>query len=133
VLAAGTPHTVCGLPWGLTRTRYASGVPEIGISGLIVILVVALLVFGPKRLPEIGRSLGKGMREFKDSIAGSDEPDSPSEPLLLEQSEEPETATATGQTGRHLCAGCGVEARAEDRFCSSCGAPLEHSQQALTG
>ena len=44
--------------------------PEIGITGLIVILVVALLVFGPKRLPEIGRSLGKGMREFKDSITG---------------------------------------------------------------
>jgi sec-independent protein translocase protein TatA len=35
-----------------------------------VILIVALLVFGPKRLPEIGRSLGKGMREFKDSISG---------------------------------------------------------------
>ena len=44
---------------------------EIGITGLIVILIVALLVFGPKRLPEIGRSLGKGMREFKDSITGS--------------------------------------------------------------
>jgi sec-independent protein translocase protein TatA len=44
--------------------------PEIGIAGLIVILIVALLVFGPKRLPEIGRSLGKGMREFKDSITG---------------------------------------------------------------
>ena len=42
--------------------------PEIGIAGLVVILVVALLVFGPKRLPEIGHSLGKGMREFKDSI-----------------------------------------------------------------
>ena len=47
--------------------------PEIGIAGLIVILIVALLVFGPKRLPEIGRSLGKGMREFKDSITGADE------------------------------------------------------------
>jgi sec-independent protein translocase protein TatA len=44
--------------------------PEVGITGLIVILIVALLVFGPKRLPEIGRSLGKGMREFKDSISG---------------------------------------------------------------
>ena len=44
--------------------------PEIGITGLIVLLIVALLVFGPKRLPEIGRSLGKGMREFKDSIGG---------------------------------------------------------------
>jgi sec-independent protein translocase protein TatA len=46
--------------------------PEIGIAGLIVILIVALLVFGPKRLPEIGRSLGKGMREFKDSISGEE-------------------------------------------------------------
>jgi sec-independent protein translocase protein TatA len=48
-------------------------VPEIGISGLIIILIVALLVFGPKRLPEMGRSLGKGMREFKDSLSGKDE------------------------------------------------------------
>jgi sec-independent protein translocase protein TatA len=47
--------------------------PEVGITGLIVILIVALLVFGPKRLPEIGRSLCKGMREFKDSITGSDD------------------------------------------------------------
>jgi sec-independent protein translocase protein TatA len=47
--------------------------PEVGITGLIVILIVALLVFGPKRLPEIGRSLGKGMREFKDSITGNSE------------------------------------------------------------
>jgi sec-independent protein translocase protein TatA len=47
--------------------------PEIGIAGLVVILIVALLVLGPRRLPEIGRSLGKGMREFKDSITGRDE------------------------------------------------------------
>lgn len=50
--------------------------PEIGITGLIVILVVALLIFGPKRLPEIGRSLGRGMREFKDSVTGKEEPHS---------------------------------------------------------
>jgi sec-independent protein translocase protein TatA len=47
--------------------------PEIGISGLIIILVVALLIFGPKRLPEIGKSLGRGMREFKDSVTGKDD------------------------------------------------------------
>jgi len=47
--------------------------PEIGISGLIIILVVALLIFGPKRLPEIGKSLGRGMREFKDSVSGKDD------------------------------------------------------------
>jgi sec-independent protein translocase protein TatA len=50
-------------------------VPEIGISGVIILLVVALLIFGPKRLPEIGRSLGRGMREFKESISGDNRDD----------------------------------------------------------
>jgi len=44
---------------------------SIGWQGLVVILIILLLVFGPKRLPEMGRSLGRGMREFKDSITGS--------------------------------------------------------------
>jgi sec-independent protein translocase protein TatA len=44
----------------------------IGPTELIVVLVVALLVFGPKRLPDIGRSLGSGMREFKESVTGAD-------------------------------------------------------------
>jgi sec-independent protein translocase protein TatA len=44
----------------------------IGATEIIILLIVALLVFGPKRLPEMGRSLGRGMREFKDSIAGKD-------------------------------------------------------------
>ena len=43
---------------------------QIGPMEIILVLVVALLVLGPKRLPEAGRSIGKGMREFKDSIAG---------------------------------------------------------------
>jgi sec-independent protein translocase protein TatA len=42
----------------------------IGLPELIVLGLVLLLVFGPKRLPEMGRSLGKGMREFKDSVTG---------------------------------------------------------------
>ena len=45
----------------------------IGIWEIAILLLVALLVFGPKRLPEMGRSLGKGMREFKDSVTGKDE------------------------------------------------------------
>ncbi|MEH3052483.1 MAG: twin-arginine translocase TatA/TatE family subunit [Patulibacter minatonensis] len=40
---------------------------------LIVILVIALLVLGPKRLPDAGRSVGKGLREFKDAISGKDD------------------------------------------------------------
>jgi sec-independent protein translocase protein TatA len=45
---------------------------------LIVVLVIALVVLGPKKLPDVGKSLGKGMREFKESIsgmAGDDEPE----------------------------------------------------------
>jgi sec-independent protein translocase protein TatA len=45
----------------------------VSIPELILLLVVILLIFGPKRVPEIGRSLGKGMREFKNSITGRDE------------------------------------------------------------
>ncbi|MER3409482.1 MAG: twin-arginine translocase TatA/TatE family subunit [Thermoleophilia bacterium] len=46
----------------------------IGPWELAILLLVVLLVFGPKRLPEMGRSLGKGLREFKHSISGKDEP-----------------------------------------------------------
>jgi sec-independent protein translocase protein TatA len=45
----------------------------IGVTELIILLVALLIIFGPKRLPEMGRSLGKGMREFKDSISGKDD------------------------------------------------------------
>ena len=49
---------------------------NVGPMELIVVLVIALVVLGPKKLPEVGKSLGRGMREFKDSISnigGSDE------------------------------------------------------------
>jgi sec-independent protein translocase protein TatA len=46
---------------------------DFSIWQVAIVLVIALLVFGPKRLPELGSSLGKGMREFKDSITGKDE------------------------------------------------------------
>jgi sec-independent protein translocase protein TatA len=42
----------------------------IGVPELLIVLVIALIVLGPKKLPEVGRSLGNGMREFKDSISG---------------------------------------------------------------
>ena len=44
--------------------------PNIGPTELIIVLVIVLLIFGPKRLPGLGKQLGTGMREFKDSISG---------------------------------------------------------------
>jgi sec-independent protein translocase protein TatA len=49
--------------------------PNIGPLEIIILLVIVLVIFGPKRLPELGRGLGKGMREFKDSVTGKDDDD----------------------------------------------------------
>jgi len=46
--------------------------PNIGPLELIVVLVIALVILGPKKLPDMGRSMGKSMREFKDAISGED-------------------------------------------------------------
>jgi len=46
----------------------------IGPGELAIVLVLALIILGPKRLPEVGRSVGRGMREFKDGISGSTAP-----------------------------------------------------------
>jgi sec-independent protein translocase protein TatA len=56
--------------------------PSIGPMELVIVLVIALLVVGPKKLPELGRSLGGGMREFKDSITGKVDADF--EPAAIE-------------------------------------------------
>lgn len=49
--------------------------PNVGPLEIIVVLIVALVVFGPKKLPDLGHSLGKGIREFKGSVTGeTDEP-----------------------------------------------------------
>ena len=59
---------------------------SIGPMELIIVLVIALIVLGPKKLPEVGRSVGKGMREFKDSLNGindDDDDDEDDEPSSL--------------------------------------------------
>jgi len=70
----------------------------IGFPELIVLAIVLLLIFGPKRLPEIGRSMGKGMREFKDSVTGKDDDDeTTSRPVELAAppADPPPAATTT--------------------------------------
>ena len=66
--------------------------PTIGPMELVVVMVIALIILGPKRLPEMGRSLGRGMREFRDGIAArSDEP--AAESGRLEPAETPARTT----------------------------------------
>ncbi len=73
--------------------------PGIGIPELIIVLVILLVIFGPKRLPGLGRSLGSGMREFKDSVTGNskddDEDDRPALTAAPAATTAPAAAPAT--------------------------------------
>jgi sec-independent protein translocase protein TatA len=64
---------------------------------IIIVLVIVLVIFGPKRLPDLGKSLGRGMREFKDSVTGKDK-----EQEQLESSktvdEKPDASATTATT-----------------------------------
>ena len=53
---------------------------NIGPLEIIIVLIIALVVFGPKRLPELGNSLGKGIREFKETISGERKDDDDDDP-----------------------------------------------------
>ena len=65
--------------------------PNVGPMELIVVLAIALIVLGPKRLPEVGRSIGKGMREFKDSLAGDHDDDD--EDVALSEPRSPSSSS----------------------------------------
>jgi len=67
----------------------------IGLPELLILLVVVLIFFGPKRLPEMGRSLGRGLREFKESVTGNDHDDDPAAlPSASETTASPAPAPA---------------------------------------
>ena len=63
--------------------------PNVGPLEIAVVLVIVLIIFGPKRLPELGQSMGRGIREFKNSLSGEKDKDSPEEKRReLESSEQ---------------------------------------------
>ncbi len=99
---------------------------------IIIILIVALLIFGPSRLPELGRSLGKGLNEFRrgtremtqgftEEISKSDGGSTPpAQPALSGQSS---TAASENPSG-NFCTQCGTANPVGARFCNKCGAQL---------
>jgi sec-independent protein translocase protein TatA len=65
---------------------------NIGPMEIIVVLIIALVVFGPKRLPDLGHSLGKGIREFKGSVTGESDGPAQAEPTPVQAEARPATA-----------------------------------------
>jgi len=72
----------------------------IGFPELLIVLVIALIVLGPKKLPEVGRSLGRGMREFKDSISGMSVDDDDDDSTRTLNGSSTPTPTSTSSTTR---------------------------------
>ena len=67
---------------------------NIGLPEILVVLVIALIVFGPKRLPELGRSLGRGINEFKEAMSGDHEDEDDKQLRELQQSKAAAEAEA---------------------------------------
>ena len=72
---------------------------NIGLPEIAIVLVIVLVIFGPKRLPQLGRSLGSGMREFKDAVTGKNKDDDEPEQIVAPPPSPSENVTpASGST-----------------------------------
>jgi sec-independent protein translocase protein TatA len=77
--------------------------PNVGLPEILIVLVIALVVFGPKRLPELGRSVGKGFREFKGAVSGDEDHHDPIHELTESKAEPRPESAVEGKvvTGKH--------------------------------
>lgn len=102
---------------------------------LIVILVIVLLIFGPGKLPELGKAVGDGLRELKKATSNEDKDAAPATlpaapvataptPISAATSTGPVTTTTTTTTTR-VCPSCRGAVTAGDKFCGNCGASMD--------
>ena len=87
--------------------RYHWPMPNIGPLELAIVLIIALVIFGPKRLPELGKSLGNGLREFKNSVSSEPDDDDPPEidNDIDDEDDEEETVVEAASEGSDEPAG----------------------------
>ena len=96
---------------------------------LVVIAVVALLIFGPRRLPEVGRGIGKALSEFRKGAqemteSFKEEVTKPTDDVVgMPAASMPTSASGEPVSGKY-CSKCGAPNTADARFCNRCGAEL---------
>lgn len=99
---------------------------SLGPLEIIVILVVALLIFGPKNLPKLGSALGKTVKNVREGMEGDEDKDDEKKATETEASIEDADADAdAADENVKFCPKCGTKNPADNAFCSKCGAKLE--------
>jgi sec-independent protein translocase protein TatA len=73
---------------------------NIGLPEIAIVLLIVLVIFGPKRLPQLGRSLGSGMREFKDAVTGKNKDDEPEQIVAPPPSPAENVTTASADESK---------------------------------
>jgi sec-independent protein translocase protein TatA len=95
---------------------------------LVLILVIVLIIFGPGKLPDLGKSLGKGIAEFKKSTSGDYDEAKTESATATAVADAPKTesatATAVADAPKVVCAACKKENPAGQQFCGGCGTAL---------
>lgn len=100
------------------------GVGALQPGHLIVILVIVLLIFGPGKLPELGKAMGDGLRELKKATSGDQEKETSAAASTAAASAPTATVTPIASATR-TCPSCRGSVAVGDKFCGNCGASME--------
>jgi len=111
--------------------------PHLGPMELVIILVIALMVFGAGKLPEVGSALGKGIKEFKkatndepareiaaSTVTPAPAPPPPTAPVGTTTAAPSAAPGVPPTVAGAFCPQCGAQAAADTRFCARCGASI---------
>jgi sec-independent protein translocase protein TatA len=105
------------------------GIGALQPGHLIVILVIVLLIFGPGKLPELGKAMGDGLRELKKATGSEDQAKEAGTNAATTTVAPPAAAGATvtpiTAAAAHVCPSCRGTVPASDKFCGNCGASME--------
>jgi sec-independent protein translocase protein TatA len=106
------------------------GIGALQPGHLIVILVIVLLIFGPGKLPELGKAMGEGLKELKKATGGGEEPAKDAGTATATTMAPPATAAGTGTVtpitaASRVCPSCRGSVPVGDKFCGNCGSLME--------
>ena len=104
------------------------GIGALQPGHLIVVLVIVLLIFGPGKLPELGRAMGDGLRELKKATGSEDKDAGTTTATTTAPVAAASAATVTpisAAAATHVCPSCRGSVAVGDKFCGNCGALME--------